>query len=316
MSLFLPLQMMSSPHPSENLRLPSCSVVIATLDRVSTLLTVLDYLERQTVPPSEVILCVAGDSGELKQALAAKPRKLSIRVLQSAVKSSAQQRNQGAQSASGEVVAFLDDDIEFEEDLFERVLGRFAALPPNAMGGLSPRIANQGRNRPGRLTLAYYRIQAGYSDADYGGRLFGPAINCFPIFEEDGPVLVPVEWLPSTCLFLRAECFHRHRFPEFDGYSYAEDVHLTARIARELPLYFLREPSILHHSQPSEFKNDAAALTAGKLHNMAVIAREVMEIPGYRWKWELHRIFISIILLLRRPGQWRDELRGVWSAKS
>jgi len=295
-------------------QLPTCSVVIATLDRVPSLLKVLDCLEVQTVPPSEVILCVAGDASALKEALASRSHSFPVRLLPSEVKSSARQRNQGAAAAVGEVLAFLDDDIEFGGDLFEQVLAHFAGLPADGIGGLSPRIANQGRNRPGRLTLAYYRLQAGYKDVDYGGRLFGPAINCFPIFDEDGLELIPVEWLPSTCLFLRSGCFRRHQFPEFDGYSFAEDVHLTARIARDAPLFFLREPSILHHSQPSEFKSDAATLTAGKLHNMAVIAREVMKVPRLRWKWELHRFFVSISLLLRRPHQWREELRGVWQA--
>jgi|GEM_PF-907334 len=304
-----------SPDGSRLPQLPTCSVVIATLDRVPSLLKVLDCLERQTTPPLEVILCVAGNVTALEEALAAKSSGLPVRILRSAVKSSARQRNQGAAAAVGEVLAFLDDDIEFGEDLFERMLGRFATMSSSELGGLSPRIATQGRNRPGRLTLAYYRLQAGYRDADYGGRLFGPAINCFPVFEKNGPELVLVEWLPSTCLFLRSECFRRHQFPEFDGYSFAEDVHLTARIAREAPLFFLREPSILHHSQPSEFKADPAALTAGKLHNMAVIAREVMKVPRFRWKWEMHRIFVSISLLLRRPSQWREELRGVWQAK-
>lgn len=290
-------------------------MVIATLDRVPTLLRVLDCLDRQTIPPDEVILCVAGSVTALEEAMAARTSRVPVRILRSEVKSSARQRNQGAESATGEVLAFLDDDIEFENDLFERVLERFVDLPPDVMGGLSPRIANQGRNRPGRLTRAYYRIQAGYAHADYGGRLFGAAINCFPLFDEGGPELVPVEWLPSTCLFLWAKHFRRHPFPEFEGYSFAEDVHLTARIAQEAPIYFLREPSILHHSQSSEFKKDAAALAAGKLHNMAVIARDVMKLPSYRWKWELHRIFMMINLLLRRPTQWRDELRGVWRAK-
>ncbi len=290
-------------------------MIIATLDRVPSLLKVLDCLDLQTHPPDEVILCVAGSVRALKEALAERLSRVTVRILRSDVKSSARQRNQGAESATGEVIAFLDDDIEFENDLFERVLGRFADLPPDVMGGLSPRIANQGRNRPGRLTRAYYRIQAGYAHADYGGRLFGPAINCFPIFDEDGSDLVPVEWLPSTCLFLWSAHFRCRRFPEFDGYSFAEDVHLTARIAREVPIYFLREPSILHHSQSSEFKRDVSALTAGKLHNMAVIAREVLKDSGFRWKWELHRIFMMVNLLLRRPTQWRDELRGVWSAQ-
>ena len=306
---------MHLPQAAEDLRLPTCSVIIATLDRVTALLRVLECLELQTVQPAEVVLSVAGDATAIEAALAARSGTLQVRVTRSPVKSSARQRNQAAAGVVGEVLAFLDDDIEFGAELFERVLRHFAVAAADSPGGLSPRISNQPRKGPGSLVRAYYRLQAGYADRDYGGRLFGPGINCFPVFRESGPEMVPVEWLPSTCLFLRAGDFHRHQFPEFEGYSFAEDLHLTARIAREAPLFFLREPSIIHHSQSSEFKADVAALTSGKLHNMARVAREVMQVDGFRWRWELHRLFLTAVLLLRRPARWREELRGVWRAK-
>ena len=294
----------------------TCSVIIATLDRADSLRVVLRCLARQTRLPREVLLAVAGGETPLT------PGEVStcpfpVRIIPCPEKSSARQRNLAAETATGDVLAFLDDDIEFGDDLFARVLAHFDRRPEPQLGAVSPRLANTDRSAPGRLTRWYYALQAGYAHADYGGRLFGPGINCFPLYPAVGPELVPVEWLPATCLFIRAGLFQRHRFPQFTGYSFAEDVHLTARVAREAPLFFLREPAIQHHSLPSEFKADRAVLTAGKLHNMATIAREVQWLHGWPlwWRWQLHRVFLTTVLLLRRPAGWAAELHGVWLAR-
>lgn len=293
----------------------TCSVIIATLDRWTSLAVVLRCLAQQTRPPLEIVIVVAGAPPPAN--LAAAAAGLPLRVLASAEKSSARQRNLGAASATGDVLAFLDDDIEFGPDLFARVLAHFDQPPASGIGALSPRIANTDRRPPGRLTRWYYALQAGYSDPDFGGRLFGPGINCFPIYRERGPEMVPTEWLPATSLFVPAVRFRRHLFPQFTGYSYAEDVHLTARLAREAPLFFLRGASILHHSLPSQFKANQAALVAGKLHNMAVVAREAMELRGWPlwWRWQLHRLFLTAVLSLRRPAGVGEELRGIWRAR-
>lgn len=292
----------------------TCSVVIATLDRLRSLELVLRCLAAQTQPPAEVLLAVAGDPAPASSLLARLPLPFPARVIACPEKSSAKQRNRAAAEARGEIIAFLDDDIEFGAELFAETLAHFAA--PDT-GAVSPRIANQDRLPPGRLTRWYHRLQSGYAHPDHGARLFGPGINCFPVFPTESAVPVPADWLPSTCLFVRATLFHRHRFPEFTGYSFAEDVHLTARLARESRLYFLPAPRLLHHSGTSEFKADVAALTAGKLHNQAVVARDVQGLTGWAlaWRWELHRVFLTASLLARRPLRWRDELRGIWRAR-
>ncbi|HYC72272.1 MAG TPA: glycosyltransferase family 2 protein [Opitutaceae bacterium] len=290
----------------------TCSVVIATVDRPASLRVVLDCLARQTRPPLEVIIVPAGAPPEVPEK-AGGP----VRILRGAESGAARQRNAGAAGARGEVIAFLDDDIEFGPDLFARVLAHFDESPASALGALSPRLTDLGRAGPGRLARWYYSLQAGYADRDFGGRLFGPGINCFPVYGESGPERCPADWLPATCLFVRAELFRRHRFPAFTGYSFAEDVHLTARIAREAPVFFLREPAVRHHSLPAAYKRDRAALAAGKLENMAVVAREAMGLAGWplRWRWHLHRLFVATALLLRRPEGWGDEIRGIWRAR-
>lgn len=299
----------TAPNP------PDCSVIIATLDRLDSLRVVLECLGRQTTRPREVIIAAAGQVAAVEALARALPSPFPVRVLACAEKSSAGQRNAAAAEAGGKVLAFLDDDIEFGPDLFARMLAYFETESP-ARGAISARIAGEDRRTPGRLTRAYYHLQAGYAHPDFGGRLFGVGINCYPVFRPDSPELVESEWLPATCLFVRSDLFRATRFPAFKGYSFAEDVHLTARIARTAPLYFATLCPILHHSLSSEFKADLADLTAGKLHNLGVIAREIQGRRGWalRWRWQLHRVFLTAATLRSRPARWPAVLRGIWSS--
>jgi glycosyltransferase involved in cell wall biosynthesis len=295
---------------------PDCSVIIATLDRPNSLRVVLNCLVRQTVPPREVIIAAAGEVVAVEQLVRTLAAPFPVRVLACGQKSSARQRNAAAAEATGGVLAFLDDDIEFGPDLFARMLGYFETVSP-APGAISARIAGEDRRAPGRLTRAYYRLQAGYAHPDFGGRLFGAGINCYPVFRPDSPELVESEWLPATCLFVRTDLFRATRFPAFEGYSFAEDVHLTARIARSAALYFATPCLILHHSLSSEFKANLAALVAGKLHNMGIIAREIQGRRGWAlgWRWQLHRLFLTVATLRSRPTHWVTHLRGIWSSR-
>ena len=293
--------------------LPSCSVVIATLDRPGSLRVVLDCLVRQTRPPQEILIAAAGDTAAVEALVRSHPAAADTRVFALPEKSSARQRNAAAAAARGEILAFLDDDIEFGPDLFASLLATFTGPGP-APGAVSARIPAEDRPVPGRLTRAYYRLQSGYAHPDFGGRLFGPGINCTPVYRADSPALVPADWLPATCLFVRADLFQAERFPEFEGYSFAEDVHLTARIARSAPLFFASRCMILHHSLPSEFKRDVAALTAGKLRNMTVVARDILGLRGWSLAWRrlLHRLFLTVATLRTRPPHWPSVLLGAW----
>lgn len=290
-------------------------MIIATLDRLGSLRVVLACLGRQTQPPLEVIIAAAGLTQPVDELVRSLHPAFPVRVLVCAEKSSARQRNAAAITARGQVLAFLDDDIEFSEDLFARMLAHFTGPVPTP-GAIAARIVGEDRPVPGRLTRAYYRLQAGYAHADFGGRLFGAGLTCYPVFRADSPDLFPSEWLPATCLFVRADLFQAERFPAFAGYSFAEDVHLSARVGRTAPLYFATRCLIQHHSLPSEFKNDPAALTAGKLHNQARIAREILGLSGWSlwWRWQAHRLFLTVATLRSRRARWTAILHGIWSS--
>lgn len=276
----------------------------------------LRNLSQQTLPPSQVILSAAGDCHHALSSLIREFEGLALTVLESRDKSAAKQRNAAAEHASGDILAFIDDDIEFPPDLLESVMVLFDRASDSEIGAVSPRVRNVSHKRPGLFVRSYYWLQSGYLHKDYGAKVFGPCINCYPVYGDDTACSpIRAEWLPATCLFVRTGLFKRYRFPEFNGYSYGEDIHLTVRIAREAPLFFLPEPSIYHHSLQNEFKLDKATLTADKLKNMRLIAREVLGLSRWQlfWKWHLHRLFLTAAFILKRQNGWQAELRGLWS---
>ena len=169
---------------------------------------------------------------------------------------------------------------------------------------------------PSGFSSAYYRLQAGYFHPNYGGKLFGPAINCLPCYLPDDPELIPAQWLNSGCVFYRTPLFQRERFPSFSGYSFMEDVHLSARIAKTHRLYFHKSARCSHRDgAPRRRAPDVAAIARSSFRKQCVVARDVLDIKGppLEAKLLLHRLVVSISILRRRdPQRWR-ELLGTWT---
>jgi len=292
---------------------PAYSVVIATLDRPARLETTLRTLVAQSSPPAKIVIVDASRNGDSRARVEAldSPVPIDYRTVERA--SSARQRNDGAARVSTPLIAFVDDDVVLPPDLFGRLLAPFQAEDGATVGGVAGRIVGSGHPRPKGLLRWYYRLQAGYLHPTYGARLFGPAINTFPCYEEQKG-LIPADWLSSTCVLFRRELFERERFPDFDGYSFMEDVHLSARIGRTHRLFFDGDALYEHHSASTAFKRDKAALAAMAMRNRRIVAREVMGRRGLalQSRFFLLRLLNSAAILRNREPGWSDELKGTW----
>jgi GT2 family glycosyltransferase len=229
--------------------------------------------------------------------------------------SAAVQRNQGAALITTPLVAFVDDDAFVPPDTFAKICAAFDADIGGKIGGIAARIDGMKHQIPSGLLRCYYRLQAGYTHPTYGGKLFGAAINCLPTYTESTGDLIPADWLNSTCVFYRTELYAREKFPEFDGYSFLEDVHLSARIARTHQLYFHRTATFEHHDAPSAFKRNARELARMRVRHQRLVAHEILGLrePVLTWKLLLHRLFASVSILRHRSPAWRQELLGMWT---
>src|SRR5205085_4047936 len=144
------------------------------------------------------------------------------------------------------------------------------------IGGVSARIEEIERPVPSRFSWWYYRLQAGYSDETYGAKLFGPAINCLPCYNESDDDLIPAQWLNSGCVFYRTPVFLREKFPDFHGYSFMEDVHLSARIAKTHRLFFHKRALCRHRDATNSLKRNVKELARMRVRNQRAVARDVL----------------------------------------
>jgi GT2 family glycosyltransferase len=245
--------------------------------------------------------------------------RLPLHYERSDVPSAALQRNRGAElvnAGRSEVIGFIDDDIGLYPQTCAQVCTVFDGDVAGEIGGIAVRIDEIQRPPPSRSLWWYYRLQAGFSHPTYGGRLFGPAINCLPCYTESDGDLIPADWLNSGCVFYRTELFQREMFPRFDGYSFMEDVHLSARIARTHRLYFHKIARCQHRDGAAVRRTvDVRELARMRIRNQRIVAREVLGMRGpvFELKLLLHRVFATVSMLRRRQPSWRQEILGTWS---
>ena len=174
----------------------------------------------------------------------------------------------------------------------------------------------ESRKAQQRLRLGIVgSLQAGYAHATYCGKLFGPAINCLPTYAEENGELIRSDWLNSTCVFYRTEIFRREKFPEFEGYSFLEDVHVSARIGRTHELFFHRTATFEHRDAPSTFKRNARQLARMRVRHQRLVARDIVGLrePALTCKLFLHRLFASVSMLRSLHPSWKQELLGTWT---
>lgn len=303
---------MSSPAPY--------SLIIATFERPGDLATTFAGIETQAHRPLEVLVVDSSQDERTKRLCDEWALRLPVRWMFSYARSAAIQRNHGADASSpaSEVLGFMDDDITLYPDTCAQICDVFGKDTAREIGGISARIDEIQRPPPSRLTRFYYRLQAGYMDRTYGGRLFGAAINCLPCYSEpsesDG-ALIPAEWLNSGCVFYRREPFLREKFPAFEGYSFMEDVHCSARIAKTHRLYFHAQARCSHRDGSNSLKRDYLGLARQRIQNQRVVARDVLGLRGLplAWKFFLHRLFASFTIVRQRQPGWTQSLRGTWA---
>jgi glycosyltransferase involved in cell wall biosynthesis len=113
------------------------SVIIPTLDRPKLLLRAIDSVLRQTHRDIEIIVVVDGPSPETLAAVKKITDSRLRLILNPRPTTAAGARNAGADQATGEWMAFLDDDDEWLPNKLEQQLAFAAGQPPALLSCLS-----------------------------------------------------------------------------------------------------------------------------------------------------------------------------------
>lgn len=146
--------------------IPDISVVIPTYQRRDLALASVRALDRQTFAgPFEVIVVVDGSADGSADALRALELKTPLTVLEQQNQGAASARNRGAGSARGDILLFLDDDMEAAPDLLTEhvrchrdgadvVFGHLPLHPSSPSNFLSRGVGYWAEMRMRRLTTA------------------------------------------------------------------------------------------------------------------------------------------------------------------
>ncbi len=234
----------------------SCSVIIATRGRAEAIGNTLRSLNGQTALPENVVIIDSSDGDRTAHEVdrLAGTLRYKIDYQHTEIRSAARQRNIGAVGRNSDVFLFLDDDVDLDPACLSEILKVFERDSQGVVGGVSATISNQVYSDPKGLNRFLLGVCLGRWRGTYAGRLLGPGVNFLP---DDVPGTVQrVDWLPSTCTAYRREAFLKHRFAEFEGYSFAEDVELSSRVAREYQLLNTTNSRIFHHDLGKETHKD------------------------------------------------------------
>lgn len=101
---------------------PNISVIIPTLNEEERIGTLLKTLTHQTYAPTEIIV-VDGNSTDQTQSIVRKYKQ--ARVLTVKNPSPGRQRTAGGKEAKGEILFFLDADVEIQSDTIDRLMNEF-----------------------------------------------------------------------------------------------------------------------------------------------------------------------------------------------
>jgi len=215
-----------------------------------------------------------------------------LSYLHTKIVSAARQRNLGATRVHTDLVFFLDDDVVLQKTYVAEIVRVFSEDPDQWVGGVGGTIVNMIYSEPRGMNRFLLAFCLGCLKGTYAGRVLGPAVNFIPA--DSSAAIQRVDWLPSTACAYRTNVFREHRFCEsFEGYSFAEDLHLSMRVAKTHILLNATGARLVHDDLGASTHRNWSAVAESMIVNRHMIMTTVM---GKRlWRDYARLIFYEVV---------------------
>lgn len=286
------------------------SMVIPTRNRYVRLVKTLRGLAGQAIAPEEVVVVVASDDLGEDDRLSVEfsTSFINFSAVRAKETGAAVQRNQGVVQARGDLIGFCDDDVDFEPNCISSLRLFLAEHPPFV--GVAATVVNQAPRRIGRITRGVLKQLDDKPGLDFDGRVVGPGLNLYPIFDPSGAVFRETEWLNLGTTIYRKAALPKPPFPViFRGYSFGEDLALSCCLARAGKLAVLRDARIFHDSQTGDHKSDERAVARMDVINRFYIATTVLARPRVKSWCQLVVWYSFCFVANARRCSWSTFLR-------
>jgi glycosyltransferase involved in cell wall biosynthesis len=201
------------------------SLIIPTKNREKELQHALQSVFAQTRLPDELIII---DDGNLNLGglYTLVDQRIPLKYFKKDVPGLVKSRNKGVEMADGDIISFIDDDVELAPNYFEIIERIFEADIEKQVGGLGAYIETpqEGVARGTKNLLEKFFFIRGKR-----GSVLPSMHNTF--VEKRPKGAIRVDWLPGCNLNFRREVFHTSGFDTFfTEYGYGEDLEFSYRI--------------------------------------------------------------------------------------
>lgn len=266
------------------------SVVTPTLRRPAEVGELLDNLCRQTLLPDEVILVdgAPADERATEAVATAKAGALPFRLRYIRHGGgTAIQRNVGIDAATGDFIAFIDDDVRLEADFFAALLSAFARADAQQVGGIVGYRTNRHFSPTEHQRWRWYRrlhLLTVYEPGRYDFQS-GYPVNANMQAPFTG--VRPVDFMTTACAVWRREVLDTGlRFdPFFRDYGVLEDAHFSLRAGQSWQLWQCGDARCAELSSPN-----------GRVDRKRL---------GFKYVVNYYYVFSDVV----RPLTWRHKAR-------
>jgi GT2 family glycosyltransferase len=272
------------------------SVVIATKGRPNDLAGMLAGLSVCEPPPHETIV-VDGDPERSAQAVAsAKRNGLPVRYVESPP-GLTRQRNEGVRQAEGDVIVFLDDDVEVAPDLFAALERGYR---DRQVVGATGRVIEEGERRFGNKRSLARPLLLGR------GREGTMTSFGYPRRPQRPDRELDVEFMQGCLMSGRREAVARVGFDErLGGYALAEDEDFSYRLSRLGPVRYL--PGAIVRHKNTGFRS----LHTREFNRTVVVNRAYLFRKNFRRTPGARLGFTALVLMLIAHRAVNGEWQGV-----
>lgn len=258
-------------------------VIVPTIGRPQSLRRLLSSLAAQSVRVKEVVVADGSETGETA-GVTSDPcwmtAGLAVRRIRVRPPHAVRQREAAIAASTGELLLFVDDDVELEVGCIAEMVHVIRRDP--SVVAVTADFSNQGWSQPTRAWRAYLRIVHGLKDGEWQGRVVGPLLRYG--YDPVPPEAITIEWL-GTCNSL----VRRAAFEEAGGFSgfflhrstMNEDVDLGLKLARVGSIVFCPKARMAHYHDPSG-RVSAYQAAEDDLHNRYCVLQVTMGKTRFR----------------------------------
>lgn len=252
----------------------SVSVIVPTIGRPESLEQLLCSISKQTVRPAEVVVADGSSEPETERLLA-DPRWVAAGLVLRRVvvqpPHAVRQREAAVARSIGDLLFFLDDDIELESDCIEQMVSCLTKQP-GAVAVMGT-FTNMSWPQPTRAWRLYLQWVLGLKPDEWQGRVLGPLLRFG--FDPLPTVVRRCDWI-GTCNSL----VRRVAYQAVGGFSdfflhrctMNEDVDLGIKLTRVGRILFCPMGRMAHYHAPSG-RVPPAQVAEDDLHNRYLILR-------------------------------------------